>query len=347
MKFLVNRKNVAIALGAMLCVACGSLVTVAQETSDEKIEIVNQDGEKVQDLKIELRVPQAQGEAQAQAKGGARIAIKDGEGKIIVVDKDGNQREIDVSGAQSIIVNQSVQSVVEDGEEKRQAFGKAIIVGPDGQRQEFELAPGQMGPAGKGLFRWNQVQADRVENSYMIGVNCSPVSDLVSKQLRLETGTGLVVDRVSDESPAASAGLEQHDILMFANDQQLYKLKDLTEIVQASGKDKEAISLTLLRSGKEISIDVTPVKRPASAFAGHPGMRAFVVPHGNNFDMQFRQLGPGIIMGPEIHQQMQQDMEEQMKAMREQMEQLRNDMRKQFEGKEGFPQPQKKEVEDF
>ncbi len=312
----------------------------AQDSKVETpIEIINQDGEKVAPAKIQIRQQQDQASAQATARAGVTVQNKDG--KIIIVDADGTKREIDVQGAQSIIVNQSVKSIMKDGEEKTEAFGKAIIIGPDGKRQEIELgAPGVNVP-GMNFQGLNfpgfdgVIKVDRLDNKFMIGVNCEPVGEALSAQLKLESGTGLVVNHLGPGTPAEVAGVQLHDILMFADDRQLAKQSDLVEAIQTAGKEKTKMTLTIVRAGKEIGIEVTPTERPAATAGIGPGFQQqFVLPNGNGrgFDMKFKQMGPGVIIGENLQQEMELNLAEQMKEMRVQMEELKKQMKEQLEG---------------
>ena len=52
-----------------------------------------------------------------------------------------------------------------------------------------------------------------------LGVDTSQVPTVVSDQLGLAKGFGLVVDYVEPNSPAATAGVQQNDILKMLNDQ--------------------------------------------------------------------------------------------------------------------------------
>src|SRR5262245_32192836 len=58
----------------------------------------------------------------------------------------------------------------------------------------------------------------RVPVTYL-GVDTSQVPTVVSDQLGLAKGFGLVVDYVEPNSPAATAGVQQNDILKMLNDQ--------------------------------------------------------------------------------------------------------------------------------
>ncbi len=310
---------------------------LAQENKDVvQIEIVNQDGEPVKASEIQF-----QGTAKAGGKsaGGIRVQ-RNQDGKLTVTDSDGNEQKIDVEGARSIIVNQSVETVDNNGEKQTKRVGKAIIIGPDGQRHEIDLGGGELGefsfPGFVGVAK-----ADRVNNSFMIGVNCEPVSPVLQSQLKLEMGVGLVVSRISADSPAQAAAIQQHDILMFADDTPLAKQSDLTESVQTAGKEKGKISLTIIRAGKKIGVDVTPVERPESEnlFDGLPGVFQFPNAGGpGGINMQFRQMGPGVIIDKDFDgmadENFHRDIEQQMEAMRKQMDELHQQMQKQIEGEE-------------
>jgi S1-C subfamily serine protease len=52
-----------------------------------------------------------------------------------------------------------------------------------------------------------------------LGVETSEVPRVLSEQLGLAKGFGLVVDYVVPDSPAAAAGVQQNDIIKMLNDQ--------------------------------------------------------------------------------------------------------------------------------
>lgn len=335
----VTIESLALACGCIAWLALVPTHGLAQESAnDVQIEIVNQDGEKVRPSAIELKKQDAD-----SAKAGITVENKDG--KIVIIDADGSRREIDVQGAQSIIVNQSAKSIMENGEQKTETFGKAIIIGPDGKRQEIQLGAPIEGAA---VMNWDGIEfpsafagvfkADRMDNRFMIGVNCEPVSETLSAQLQLESGTGLVVSYVGPDSPAEAAGVQMHDILMFADDRQLEKQLDLIESIQTAGKEKNKIQLTVIRVGKEIEIEVSPIERPAMTVDVTPGMpqKLQVIPDLNldrrNFNFKFKQMGPGVIIGDDMQQDLRIQFEDQMKQMKIQMEQLEKQMKEQFEG---------------
>lgn len=302
-----------------------------QQQEEDKIEIVNRDGEVV-----ELNIGGNNG-----LKSGADIRINDG--KIVIVDSDGKKREIDVSGAQNIVINKSVQSTVENGEEKRQVKGRAIIVGPDGERQEFELAEGfddmpMIGRLNNGGFNFFQGKDARPLNfsfgrtkvgKYMIGVNCRPVGDDLRAHLDLEDGVGLVVVGVSDgDSPAGKANLQQHDILTYADQDALADVDALVAAVEKAGNEDRDLSLTLLRRGKEMSVDMKPVERKNLQRGGNilamPGAR-----------IDIEEFGPGVVFEPQMGfpADFKKQMEDFDLRMAERIKELELRLQKQFEGR--------------
>ena len=103
---------------------------------------------------------------------------------------------------------------------------------------------------------------------------------MVSDQLGLPAGRGLVVQDVVPGSAADKAGLKSNDILLdFAGGPVTDDSPDFVRRVQEA-KSGEKIALTVLRKGKKetISVELSDLKRrvdavPAAGF-GAPGARA-------------------------------------------------------------------------
>src|SRR6266567_4872969 len=93
-----------------------------------------------------------------------------------------------------------------------------------------------------------------------LGVETSQVPDVVSEQLGLAKGLGLVVDYVEPNSPAVSAGIQQNDILKMLNDQILIEPSQLRKLLQNFSEGTEA-TLTILRKGQEQKISVKLTKK--------------------------------------------------------------------------------------
>src|SRR5438309_6343427 len=113
------------------------------------------------------------------------------------------------------------------------------------------------GPVGPGADR------DRHEKKVpvtFLGVETSEVPNVVSEQLGLAKGFGLVVDYVVPDGPAAAAGVQQNDIIKMLNDQILTEPDQLAKLVR-SYSEGTTVTLTLLRKGKEEKVSVKLSKK--------------------------------------------------------------------------------------
>ena len=116
--------------------------------------------------------------------------------------------------------------------------------------------PGPHGPPG---MPGGHEKAPKVPMTFL-GVETSQVPNVVSEQLGLTKGLGLVVDYVVPNSPAASAGVQQNDILKLLNDQILMEPTQLRKLLQTFSEGTE-VTLTILRKGQEQKITVKLAKK--------------------------------------------------------------------------------------
>src|SRR5215467_3870776 len=93
-----------------------------------------------------------------------------------------------------------------------------------------------------------------------LGVETSQVPLVVSEQLGLGRGLGLVVDYVQPDSPAAAAGVQQNDILKMLNDQILIEPSQLRKLLQTF-PDGTEVTLTVLRKGQEQKLTAKLAKK--------------------------------------------------------------------------------------
>lgn len=87
-----------------------------------------------------------------------------------------------------------------------------------------------------------------------IGVQLEAPSEALRSQLQLFENEGAIVTNVIEDSPAEKVGIQEHDILLRADDSRLSNLEDLREAVQASGG--KPIHMVVMRGGKEVELDV-------------------------------------------------------------------------------------------
>jgi Trypsin-like serine proteases, typically periplasmic, contain C-terminal PDZ domain len=81
------------------------------------------------------------------------------------------------------------------------------------------------------------------------------VPRVVSEQLGLTKGFGLVVDYVVPDGPAAAAGVQQNDIIKMFNDQILMDPDQLSKLVR-SNAEGTSVTLTILRKNAETKVTV-------------------------------------------------------------------------------------------
>src|SRR5213082_382622 len=100
-----------------------------------------------------------------------------------------------------------------------------------------------------------------------LGVETSQVPTVVSEQLGLSKGLGLVVEYVVPDSPAAAAGVQQNDILKMLNDQILIEPSQLRKLLQTFPEGTD-VTLTVLRKGQEQKLTVKLAKKEVSQRRG-------------------------------------------------------------------------------
>src|SRR5438552_9705042 len=136
-----------------------------------------------------------------------------------------------------------------------------------------------------------------------LGVETSQVPTVVSEQLGLTKGLGLVVDYVVPNSPAASAGVQQNDILKMLNDQILMEPSQLRKLLQTFSEGTE-VTLTILRKGQEQKITVKLAKKEM------PQRHSMMPGENHDWDWDFDETG---------------DLGEQMQELKEQLQEQLGD----------------------
>src|SRR6202162_1854122 len=93
-----------------------------------------------------------------------------------------------------------------------------------------------------------------------LGVETSDVPNVVSEQLGLAKGFGLVVDYVVPDGPAGAAGVQKNTIIKMLNDQILTEPDQLAKLVHSYSEGTN-VTLTLLRKGKEQKVTAKLIKK--------------------------------------------------------------------------------------
>ena len=140
-------------------------------------------------------------------------------------------------------------------------------------------------------------KAPKVPVTYL-GVETTQVPTVVSDQLGLAKGLGLVVEYVQPNSPAAAAGIQQNDILKMLNDQILIEPSQLRKLLQTFSEGAD-VTLTVLRKGQEQKLTAKLTKKEVP-------QRRNLFPGGNHdWHWDFDETGD---MGEQM-----QDLKEQLK----------------------------------
>ncbi|MGA0845376.1 MAG: PDZ domain-containing protein [Luteolibacter sp.] len=93
---------------------------------------------------------------------------------------------------------------------------------------------------------------------------CKPDATLVAQVPSLPQGVGFVVHSVEAESPAASAGIREFDILWKLNDQLLINQAQLATLLRLHNPGEE-ITLSGFRAGKPMQVCLKPGTAPVAS----------------------------------------------------------------------------------
>ena len=132
----------------------------------------------------------------------------------------------------------------------------AIEAPPDDAPPPAEVAPAA-GPDAEPLPAPNEA----AEAAYL-GVVSGRVPDMLAAHLKLEPGSGIVLQAVMPGSPAAQAGLALHDVITSVDGQPVGTSEDLTARVNAH-RPGEVMRIDLIREGKPQQVEAKLDKRPA------------------------------------------------------------------------------------
>jgi membrane-associated protease RseP (regulator of RpoE activity) len=109
------------------------------------------------------------------------------------------------------------------------------------------------------------------EKGPYLGVLFTYVSDALYDQLpQLPRKQGVLVTHVLPDSPAAKADLRKSDILLQYDDRKIRDCEDFANLIRGSKPDRK-VTISLLRGGKETTVDVTLTLGPPLKIADATG----------------------------------------------------------------------------
>lgn len=337
-----------------LSFSTGHLLSFIQDTSskndetEQALELIDRDGRRIKARVTVIGKQDSEKVLASKAQDSGKVDIS-GEVTITngVVKKrlpDGTEQVIQ---PQSVVITQSQRTTVADNEEKTERVHRAIVIDHEGNRYEIDIQ-GQP----DNLIVGNVVSGVQIPNvpappmifsqsqagKYMIGISVEPVTRSLASELNLDPDVGLIVTGVVPNSPAASAGLQADDVLLYANEIGLSLLEDLTKMVQEAGAADQAFSLIIVRDGQELSVELKPEARSTGKFefrfSDVPGENADgllqmlqdrvhgVLTEIPDVQLDWQQFGPGIVLDGENFDP---------EALRERFAKIRQEQEQRFE----------------
>jgi hypothetical protein len=125
----------------------------------------------------------------------------------------------------------------------------------------------------------NNQEPQAQQQETWLGVSLTPLPEVLSRQLGgvIPTGQGVMIEAVSQGSPAAHAGMQDFDIILSMGDQKIYSAEQLSGLVRAAQPESE-VTLKIVRQGKlkDLSVKLDKHAVPTSVgrpWGQHPPMR--------------------------------------------------------------------------
>ncbi len=95
-----------------------------------------------------------------------------------------------------------------------------------------------------------------------IGVRVQPVTDEIAETLDLDKAQGALVGVVSEDGPAAKAGLQAGDVILKFDGKDIKTIRDLTRTVADTMVDRD-VPLNIIRKGKAQTLHLKVARMPA------------------------------------------------------------------------------------
>lgn len=125
-----------------------------------------------------------------------------------------------------------------------------------------------------------------------LGVNIQSITPALAKSLNLPDQKGALVADVSDNTPAAKAGIRRGDVIVSFNGQEVVDSQSLPTIVAATPVDQQA-TVTVIRNGERLQFPVKIAELPSQRAENNQPVPA-VQPAREKWGLQLRDLNPQI-----------------------------------------------------
>jgi len=104
-----------------------------------------------------------------------------------------------------------------------------------------------------------KIMADLIEKGYVtrawLGIAMRNVDDLVAQRYGMDHPTGVIIEKVMEDSPAEKAGLKPLDIILKIDGKEMNSSNEVQNAI-ALRKPGEIVTLSILRDGKPMKIQV-------------------------------------------------------------------------------------------
>src|SRR5262249_54130382 len=130
-----------------------------------------------------------------------------------------------------------------------------------------------------------------------LGIRMEEVSSTKAKELKLPAERGALVTYVSDDSPAAKAGLKVNDVVTDFDGQRVESTMALMRMVREVPSGR-TVTLNVWRDGHSQQVSVQIGARRSGRFKTQDGNFAFVAPDGPESFFIEKPIGPMAPMPP-------------------------------------------------
>jgi serine protease Do len=123
-------------------------------------------------------------------------------------------------------------------------------------------------------------------NGGYLGVEPIEITKQNMAKFGLSAVRGVAVEKVVENSPAQTAGVQNGDVIVAINGEDVSSIRKMMRIISEIAPDHQA-KITILRNGEEREFTATLAKRPMPKFEDVPSIRRFPVPMGDGQTMRF------------------------------------------------------------